>query len=180
MRIYTRAGDAGETDMLGGARRLKDDPVFQVVGEIDELNALIGAARSKSPSWVLDSYLERYQNVLFELGMELASTDEVVDRNRADLAGIVDAMEHSIDLESEHLPPLKNFVLPGGSEQAAQLHIARVVCRRLERSVLSYRKRCEVRDDVLVFLNRLSDWLFIAARVANQEQGAGETIWKRG
>ena len=171
-RIYTGGGDRGETSLGDGTRVPKTDPRVEAVGEVDELNSLIGwaAALEGSPE-----PLQQIQNELFDLGADLA-TPETTGRERLRLSEEhVDRLERDCDAANAYLEPLKSFVLPGGTELAARLYLARSVCRRAERSVL----RVEgVSPLVAIYLNRLSDLLFILARAANA--GVEETLWKPG
>jgi cob(I)alamin adenosyltransferase len=171
-RIYTRGGDRGETSLGDGTRAPKTHPRVEAVGEVDELNSLIGWAAALEASPEL---LQRIQNELFDLGADLA-TPETTGRERLRLSQEqVDRLERDCDAANADLEPLKSFVLPGGTELAARLYLARSVCRRAERSVL----RVEgVSPLVAVYLNRLSDLLFILARAANA--GVEETLWKPG
>lgn len=180
MRIYTRAGDAGESGLIGGVRKSKDELIFQVLGDLDELNATIGLARSLAGEWPLDAYLERVQSLLFDVGAELAA-GEAGDESlaHAHFGDIVVDLEHSMDIETQNLPPLRNFILPGGSAMGAYLHLARTVCRRAERATVELHRTHSIRPEVLSFLNRLSDWLFVAARVANNDAGVPDVLWKR-
>jgi cob(I)alamin adenosyltransferase len=170
-RIYTRGGDHGETSLGDGTRAPKTHPRVEAVGEVDELNSLIGwaAALEASPG-----LLQRIQNELFDLGADLA-TPETTGRERLRLSQEqVDRLERDCDAANADLEPLKSFVLPGGTELAARLYLARSVCRRAERSVL----RVEgVSPLVAVYLNRLSDLLFILSRVANPD---GDVLWRPG
>ncbi len=171
-RIYTGGGDRGETSLGDGTRVPKTDVRVEAVGEVDELNSLVGwaAALEGAPE-----VLQRIQNELFDLGADLATPDRTGrDRLRVSQQQ-VDRLERDCDAANAQLEPLKSFVLPGGTELAARLYLARAVCRRAERSVL----RVEgVSPLVAVYLNRLSDLLFILARAANA--GVEETLWKPG
>jgi cob(I)alamin adenosyltransferase len=171
-RIYTGGGDRGETSLGGGARVAKTHPRVEAVGEVDELNSLIGWVRAVEGAPEL---LARIQNELFDLGADLA-TPETPGRERLRLSQEqVDRLERECDTANAELEPLKSFVLPGGTELAARLYLARSVCRRAERSVLRVEGASPL---VAVYLNRLSDLLFILARGANA--GADETLWKPG
>ena len=171
-RIYTRGGDQGETSLGDGTRVPKTDARVVAVGEVDELNSLVGwaAALAGAPE-----VLQRIQNELFDLGADLA-TPEQDGRERLRVSQEqVDRLERDCDVANAQLEPLKSFVLPGGSELAARLYLARAVCRRAERGVLSVQDASPL---VAIYLNRLSDLLFILARSANR---AGEEIlWKPG
>jgi cob(I)alamin adenosyltransferase len=170
-RIYTRGGDTGETSLGDGSRVAKTDVRVAAVGDVDELNSLIGLARAIAGA---PDVLGRIQNELFDVGADLAAPSG--DRVRLRVTQqLVDRLEVECDSANESLEPLKSFVLPGGSELAARLFVARAVCRRAERAVL----RVEgVGPLVSVYLNRLSDLLFILARAANANHG--EVLWKPG
>jgi cob(I)alamin adenosyltransferase len=173
-RIYTRGGDAGETSLGDGSRASKLDPLIRGYGAVDELNSLIGWASIAAP----DERLARVQNELFDLGADLSvpfASDD--DRLRISQAAI-DRLEADCDEANESLPDVKSFVLPGGSEGAARLHVARAVCRRVESVVLWAASERPVNPLVPVYLNRLSDLLFILARAANA--GGDEPLWLPG
>lgn len=193
MKIYTKTGDKGDTGLVGNARIKKTSTRIKAIGEVDELNAAIGLARTESRSLTkggdspehsaqrrphLDEALATIQSLLFDLGAELASlpgakiTFAIIDENAAQ------HLEKSIDEHTANLEPLKNFILPGGCKLAAHLHLARCVCRRAERSVLQLHEQEPIRSEVLVFLNRLSDWLFVAARTANRQAGIEDVAWQ--
>jgi len=171
-RIYTRGGDAGETSLGDGSRVSKTDARVAAVGDVDELNSLIGWARAEPGA---SAVLARVQNELFDLGADLATpaTDKK-ERLRVSQESI-DRLEAECDAANESLEPLKSFVLPGGSELAARLFVARAVCRRAERAAL---RVDSVGPLVVAYLNRLSDLLFILARAANA--GSAETLWQPG
>jgi cob(I)alamin adenosyltransferase len=171
-RIYTRGGDHGETSLGDGTRVPKTDARVEAVGEVDELNSLLGwaAALEGAPE-----VLQRIQNELFDLGADLA-TPQQTGRDRLRVSQEqVGRIERECDVANAQLEPLKSFVLPGGSELAARLFVARAVCRRAERAVLRVDQASPL---VAVYLNRLSDLLFILARAANGT--AGEILWKPG
>lgn len=179
MKIYTKTGDAGDTGLLGGDRVAKTSLRIETIGDIDELNAAIGVARAARPDSILDEDLAKIQSWLFDLGAEIAAPPG----SKFDFASITEkhaeALELSIDRQEESLSPLKNFILPGGSVLAAQLHLARSVCRRAERSLVGLHSESTVRETARIFLNRLSDWLFTAARTANQSEHVQDVPWKR-
>ena len=178
-RIYTRTGDDGETSLGDGSRVSKLDPRIAAFGTVDELNSLIGAGLAAVGEADLRDVLERVQNELFDLGADLSVPIEVEGRLRLEQPA-VDRLEADCDLFNADLPPLKSFVLPGGSEAAARLHVARTVCRRAEREVLLASGLLDLNPLVLVYLNRLSDLLFILARAANAAAGVPEPLWKPG
>jgi cob(I)alamin adenosyltransferase len=173
-RIYTRGGDRGETSLGNGTRVPKTDPRIVAGGDVDELNSAVGWARAGADDDVRTT-LERVQNELFDLGADLSvpASDSRRERLRVTQAQ-VDRLERDCDTFNESLPALASFVLPGGSELAARLFLARAVCRRAERAVLAVDDRSDL---VAVYLNRLSDLLFILARTANR---GDESLWKPG
>lgn len=177
MRIYTRTGDDGTTGLIGGGRVDKDDLAIEVFGALDELNCAVGLARVHGSGWPLDMLLERVQRLIFEVGSEIASPVGHKQSQTANLGTVVSDLERSIDLQVKMLPQLQHFVLPGGCELAARLHVARVLCRRAERRLVGLGKSKDVRPELIEFVNRLSDWLFVAARTANHEFGADEPVW---
>ena len=181
-RIYTRTGDDGTTGLVTGERRTKHDLRIETFGTVDEVNACIGAARvAAKADGTLDQMLGRIQNDLFDLGADLA-TPESGTTPTHELLRIasqqVDRLEREIDQLNLEMAPLNSFVLPGGSEAAARLHIARTVCRRAERLAvaLSEKTKERISPTVVKYLNRLSDFLFVAARHAN-DKGARDVLW---
>jgi cob(I)alamin adenosyltransferase len=178
-RIYTRGGDAGETSLGDGGRVSKLDPRIAAFGTVDELNAAVGVALSADCPQPISNVLTRVQNELFDLGADLSVPMEHESRLRVTQAQ-VDALERDCDDFNEELPELKSFVLPGGSEAAARLHVARTVCRRAEREALAAAGAHAVNPLALVYLNRLSDLLFILARAANAADAFGEPLWRPG
>jgi len=171
-RIYTRGGDHGETSLGDGTRVSKLDPRVDAYGEVDELNSVLGWAAAVEGSPKL---LQRIQNELFDLGADLATPDQDGRERLRVTQEQVDRLERECDAANAELEPLKSFVLPGGTELAARLYLARAVCRRAERRVLGVDGASPL---VAVYLNRLSDLLFILARAANA--GAQETLWQPG
>ena len=180
MKIYTRTGDDGTTGLFGGARVRKDDPRVDAYGTIDEVNAVIGTARSAGVSPAIDEVLAAAQDDLFTLGAELACVPGKEENLRMRLLDASDGarLERAIDAAEDGLPPLKSFVLPGGTAGAAALHHARTVARRAERCVLSARETTPIRDEAIVYLNRLSDLLFTLARRANHDAGVADVPWR--
>jgi cob(I)alamin adenosyltransferase len=172
-KIYTRGGDAGETSLGDMSRVSKLDPLVRAYGTVDELNSVIGWVLIEVPS----ATLVRVQNELFDLGADLSVPFEGADGKLRIDQPAIDCLEGDCDAANEPLEPLKSFILPGGSEQAARLHIARAVCRRAERDVLEAAQQRPVNPLAVVYLNRLSDLLFILARAAN---GGDEPLWKPG
>jgi cob(I)alamin adenosyltransferase len=186
-KIYTRGGDAGDTSLATGARRRKDDLRVEAYGAVDETNAAIGVARlATAAEPALDAMLARIQHDLFDLGAELATPrkpGEATGNGEARLAILqsqVDRLEREIDTLNAALAPLKSFVLPGGTAAAAHLHVARVVARRAERVMVSLAHAPDevVDGPALRYVNRLSDFLFVAARYANREKG--DVLWTPG
>jgi cob(I)alamin adenosyltransferase len=178
-RIYTRGGDQGETSLGDGSRVPKLDCRIGAFGAVDELNAQLGVALADGVPEELEAPLERIQNELFDLGADLSVPYGVGDgRLRIDQERI-DELERLCDRFNENLPELKSFVLPGGTGAAARLHVARTVCRRAERDALLAAREVDLNPLVLVYLNRLSDLLFILARAANAGHGA-EPLWRPG
>lgn len=181
MKIYTRTGDAGTTGLFGGGRVDKDSARVEASGTVDELNAALGVARcSLDPSMApAGARLEAIQNDLFALGAELATVSGHEARLPMALiaAGDIARLETWIDELEVALPQLEHFILPGGCPAGAKLHEARTTCRRAERRVLSAGRDAPVRSELVVYLNRLSDLLFVLARYANHRAGAPEITW---
>jgi cob(I)alamin adenosyltransferase len=179
-RIYTRAGDAGETSLGDGSRVPKLDCRIGAFGTVDELNAALGMVLA-DPELTdrLREPLNRIQNDLFDVGADLSVPFGVADRLRLDQAA-VDRLEQLCDELNANLPMLKSFILPGGTEAAARLHVARTTCRRAERDALAANGENAVNPLALAYLNRLSDFLFIAARTANADADRDEPLWKPG
>ena len=176
-RIYTRGGDKGETSLGDGSRASKLDCRIGAFGTVDELNAALGVVLAGELPQQLRAVLGRVQNELFDVGADLSVPWGVTDRLRVEQAQI-DRLEADCDAFNEALPELKSFVLPGGTESAARLHVARTVCRRAERDAILAGREVELNPLVLVYLNRLSDLLFILSRAANA--GGEEPLWKPG
>lgn len=178
MKIYTRTGDRGETGLLGGRRVPKDDARVDAYGAVDELAAALGlAAALLVTERAVVAEVEEIQRDLFHLGAELAT-----EPGRTPLAALLGdedvlRLERKIDAAEAELPALRHFILPGGAPGAAALHAARGACRRAERRVVALSRAQAVRLEALRYLNRLSDWLFVLARLANHRAGAAETIW---
>ncbi len=179
MKIYTRTGDMGSTGLFGGPRVSKDDDRIEAYGTVDELNAAIGAARSSGVPEDIDLQLTTIQSELFSMGAELATPDP--DKFQVRLIGSrhIERLEKIIDEHETTLPPLKHFVLPAGSAASTHLHVARGVCRRAERRVVTLVRRHEasVSEDLMIYLNRLGDLLFVLSRVANARASQPEVLW---
>ena len=182
MKIYTRTGDSGSTGLFGGPRVAKDDDRIEAYGTIDELSAAIGVARSAGPPPTVDAQLAQIQRELFSIGAELAAPDPEKHRLRVIDSTHVETLEGWIDAHEQTLTPLKNFILPAGVPAATQMHLARGICRRAERRVVTLGRRCEgsVSEPLLIYLNRLSDLLFVLARVANADAGIADAPWHPG
>jgi cob(I)alamin adenosyltransferase len=176
MKIYTKTGDAGETGLFGGGRVPKDDPRVQAYGDVDELNAWIGLVIAIHQPEFEASVLESIQRDLFTIGAELATPNPDKVRSPLD-AETVAALERVIDSYDAQLKPLKNFILPGGNPKAAALHVARTVCRRAERAVVTLARAHTVNPLIIHYLNRLSDLLFVLARAVNMQAGRDDIPW---
>jgi cob(I)alamin adenosyltransferase len=183
VKIYTRTGDAGETSLLGGRRVRKDDLRIETIGDVDEVNAVLGVVRAElggnDSAAQLDATLATVQHRLFDVGADLAMPDRGGAKagmlNDDDVA----LVESAIDRAESTLKPLQNFILPGGSPTAAQLHLARCVCRRAERRLVQLAAIEDVRGELVRYLNRLSDLLFVLAREANAAAGVPDVNWER-
>jgi cob(I)alamin adenosyltransferase len=174
-RIYTRTGDDGTTGVVGNERLYKDDPLIDAIGNIDELNSTIGMVRATDTGSEIDHQLEVIQHRLFDIGGELALQvqDGLVNAT-------VEQLEQWIDAHNQALPPLEEFVLPGGNEAAARCHLARCVCRRAERHLVRLSHRAAVNSVSIHYINRLSDLLFVLARVLARRDGGVEVTWRKG
>ena len=178
-KIYTRGGDAGETSLGDGSRASKLDARIAAYGTVDELNAAVGVVVAGGCPETIREVLVRVQNELFDLGADLSVPIENAARLRVTQEQ-VDRLEDECDRFNAELPDLKSFVLPGGTEAAARLHVARTVCRRAEREALVAAGAHDVNTLAIVYLNRLSDLLFILARAANAAEGLAEPLWRPG
>src|SRR5450432_4141709 len=179
MKIYTRTGDDGTTGLIGGSRISKSDPRLECYGTIDELNAALGIAAISLDQTLLQ-HVREIQNDLFIIGSQLATTEF---NNASSLPSLDDQhvtrLEMQIDAAETELPPLKNFILPGGTESAARLHLARTICRRAERLLVDFSGNRPVPQIVLTYMNRLSDWLFVYARLSNHREGVPDVLWNK-
>lgn len=179
MKIYTRTGDKGDTSLFGGQRVPKDALRIEAYGNVDELNSVIGMIRSENSNAEIDRILADVQNRLFDVGADLATprtiTKDKVTRIEARHAL---QLEKAIDQLEVQLKPLRSFILPGGLPVAAKLHFARTVCRRAERSVIRLSRNEDIGEGITIYLNRLSDLLFVIARYANHVANVAETKWK--
>ena len=179
MKIYTKFGDSGETALFGGTRLRKDAPRIEAIGTVDELNAYIGYAQTLIDDAELSELIARIQNHLFDVGADLATPATHAKAAEFRISeDFTTEMETAIDTLSEELPPLTNFILPGGCAAGAILHIARVVCRRSERCVVRLTREEDVNPEIIRSLNRLSDLLFVLARMVNFRLQTPEPIWE--
>ena len=180
MKIYTRTGDDGTTGLIGGSRVPKDDSAIECYGTVDELNATVGLAAVVADAEVA-GWLREVQAELFTIGAHLATPPKGQPTSAASIPDLRDAwvarLEAQIDAADAMLPPLQNFILPGGTELAARLHFARTVCRRAERLLVSLASERPVNPLILTYVNRLSDWLFVQARRANRLAGQPDVPW---
>lgn len=180
MKIYTKTGDKGETGLFGGERVSKSNNRIDAYGTIDELNAFIGLALTEIKSEKINSVLERIQNQLFVVGSDLATP--ITERNeKLKITRTPDEyskqLEKDIDFFNDQLDELRNFILPGGSKGAAYLHICRTIARRAERKVVALNEQVKIGDNIIIFLNRLSDLLFVLSRFENKVSNIPDTIW---
>jgi cob(I)alamin adenosyltransferase len=181
MKIYTKTGDQGDTGLYGGGRVRKDDARIEAYGTVDELNAVLGVCRAAGLPPEIERLLTRIQNELFDVGAELATRDPAAMGTVAVSPRRIAALEAAIDQHEETLAPLKTFILPGGTPGAAALHHARTVCRRAERRVTTLAARPDegLSPAIVIYLNRLSDLLFVLARAANAAVGVPDVKWER-
>jgi cob(I)alamin adenosyltransferase len=179
VKIYTKAGDAGITGLLGSRRVPKDDRRIEAYGTVDELNAALGLARTSGADAESDQLLHRLQEELFLVGSALADPDPEGPFHETITRAHAERWEAEIDRLEAELPPLRNFILPGGVPAAAQVHLARTICRRAERVVVGLSRDAaeHVPVDLLVYLNRIGDFLFVLARVINHRAGRDDILW---
>lgn len=176
-KIYTRTGDAGTTGLVDGSRVSKADPRMAAIGDVDEANSAIGVAATLAEDET-HAALARIQNDLFDLGADIATPDGIDGALRITPAQVA-RLEHEIDAMNSALTPLTSFILPGGAPIAAHLHLARAIARRAERSAVAADAAAPLNPNALMYINRLSDWLFVAARTMNQSAG-GDVLWVPG
>lgn len=179
MKIYTRTGDDGTTGLIGGSRVKKHNIRLEAYGTIDELNSYIGLIRSMQTDRHTDHVLEIIQNKLFVIGANLA-TEESIDLIKKQLPcqkADIEFLETEMDEMNASLPELRNFILPGGCQASSFCHVARTVCRRAERHIVELAENKEVDTNLIKFINRLSDYLFVLSRKVNQDQKAAEILW---
>lgn len=177
-KLYTKTGDDGSTGLVGGARVGKDSLRIEAIGEVDELNAMVGLCRNHNWGTGIGTTLNDLQRELFVLGADLSTPADKkcpVERVSAEM---VNSLEKLVDEYSEKVTPLENFILPGGTDAAASLHMARAICRRSERTVAALQKKEEIGEFVLPYLNRMSDLLFALARFENEKHSVAEEKWE--
>ena len=174
-RIYTRTGDGGSTGLADGARVQKDSPLIEAIGAVDELNAALGVLLAETLPDEIRACLTDIQHDLFDLGGELSMPGHAIMTET-----YVTRLERALDGFNEDLPPLQEFVLPGGSRAATLAHLARTVCRRAERRMVSVARKKSAPPLAVRYLNRLSDLLFVLARVLNRAAGRGDVLWQQG
>ena len=181
MKIYTKTGDGGETGLFGGPRVSKDAPRIEAYGTVDELNSVLGVVRVQLSGGEVDALLAQIQNDLFALGAQLATPDPAAHQTALVASRHIAALESAIDGFEEGLEPLKQFVLPGGTPAGATLHLARTVCRRAERRVVTLARQASqpIAGEMVVYLNRLSDLLFVLARTVNRQAGQADVPWQK-
>jgi cob(I)alamin adenosyltransferase len=177
MHIYTKFGDSGETALLSGKKVSKAHPRVAAYGSVDELNAFLGLIIAFSDLEIVRKPLTQAQKDLLTIGAQLSCSNSSVKTPKVDELRIAD-MEKAIDKIEEELPALHHFILPGGSKTASMIHLARTVCRRAERNVVALSKEEKIDPKVIVYLNRLGDYLFMLARLVNRKKRVEETVWK--
>lgn len=178
MKIYTKAGDDGRTGLFHGPRVAKDDCRIEAYGSVDELSSVIGVARGEGIPSEIDVVLVQIQQDLFDLGAELATPDPDRHGTRLVTSTHTAWVETTIDRFEDELPPLTQFILPGGCRSATLLHHARTVCRRAERRIVSLQRETSISAELVIYLNRIGDLLFVLARWANQVAGCGDVPWQ--
>ena len=186
IKVYTKTGDKGTSSLFSGERRAKDDIIFEALGQSDELNAYLGlcVVECKQNHQRLCEMLVELQSRLLDVGSNIATPESNASEGKLKRValpeGMTDKVESWIDELDQELPPLKNFILPGGSRSSATLHVARTICRRMERTLWDMQKMGnDVDEEVLKFSNRLSDWCFVAARYACMKDGVQENVYKK-
>lgn len=179
MKIYTRTGDNGTTGLIGGSRVKKSDLRLDAYGTIDELNSYLGVVRSIQTDVQADRILHKIQNKLFVIGAHLASDDSILlVKDQMPIAELdIGLLELAMDEMNEFLPDLRNFILPGGGQAASFCHVARTVCRRAERLIVQLAEKIEVDPNLIKYINRLSDYLFVLSRKVSMDQNAAEILW---
>ena len=180
MKIYTKTGDDGSTGLFGGGRVPKSDARIECYGTVDELNAALGVARVVAIGSIAESLL-RVQHELFVVGSHLATPEDSPHTRSLPLLdeAMIGRLEMEIDTAEAELEPLRNFILPGGVELAARLHLSRTICRRAERVLVEFACDRPVATTIVTYMNRLSDWLFVMARLANKRAGVADIVWEK-
>jgi cob(I)alamin adenosyltransferase len=180
MKIYTKTGDDGSTGLFGGGRVRKSDARIECYGTVDELNASLGIAKVVATGSIAQALL-RVQHELFVVGSHLATPEDSPSTHSLPLLddAMIGRLEMEIDSAESELEPLRNFILPGGCELAARLHLARTVCRRAERVLVDFAMDRPVSGTIVTYMNRLSDWLFVMARLANKRAGVADIAWEK-
>jgi cob(I)alamin adenosyltransferase len=181
MKIYTKTGDRGDTGLFGGPRVSKDAPRIEAYGTVDELNSVLGMARAGGVAAEFDVLLAQIQNELFAVGAQLATPDPAAHDTAMIGAPKIQGLEQAIDRFEAGLEPLQQFILPGGTPAAAALHFARTICRRAERRLvtLAHQSAEPIAGDLVIYLNRLSDLLFVMARAVNRQAGCADVPWQK-
>jgi cob(I)alamin adenosyltransferase len=181
MKIYTKTGDDGTTGLFGGDRVRKSDARIECYGTVDELNAALGVAKVAAGDTALGQAIHRVQNELFVVGSHLSTPEDSPSTRSLPLLdeAMIARLEMEIDSAESELEPLRNFILPGGAELGARLHLARTVCRRAERVLVDFSMDRPVSGTILTYMNRLSDWLFVMARLANKRAGVDDILWEK-
>jgi cob(I)alamin adenosyltransferase len=181
LKIYTKTGDDGTTGLIGGSRVKKYDLRLEAYGTVDELNAAIGVVRSSKLPENVTEILNKIQNKLFNIGSLLASDDkgEAFTSNLAITEENINDLENAIDEYQNQLPELTHFILPGGDFLSAQCHVARTVCRRAERRILEFAEHSKVQNEIIIYINRLSDFLFVLSRKLAFDNNVEEVSWKK-
>jgi cob(I)alamin adenosyltransferase len=179
MKIYTRTGDNGTTGLIGGTRVKKYDIRLEAYGTVDELNSYLGVVRSLQTDEHADKVLEKIQNILFVIGAHLATDDSIVLIKKQLPVGAndIELLEKEMDEMNEVLPELRNFILPGGCQATSFCHVARTVCRRAERLIVELSDKVEIESELIIFINRLSDYLFVLSRKISMDQKSAEILW---
>jgi cob(I)alamin adenosyltransferase len=181
MKIYTKTGDSGETGLFRGPRVRKDAARIEAYGTVDELNAVLGVVRTANLPGEIDLLLGRIQHHLFDLGAELATPDAAAQGMAMISEAHIRSLEDAIDHHEAQLPPLRTFILPGGTPAAAEMHLARTICRRAERRLVTLAaiEAEQISPSLVVYLNRLSDLLFVLARAVNAAAGCHDVSWDK-
>ena len=178
VKIYTKTGDSGTTSILGGKRLPKNDTRVEAYGTVDELNSLLGIILAENLQAEVSKKVTRVQKELFVLGTDLSAPQDVEVKTPRITKAYVGRLEKEIDRMEKSLPRLRNFILPGGSKTGAKLHLARSIARRAERSIAALSLKEKINRNAQVYINRLSDWLFVLARYVNRLENQKESIWK--